>query len=180
LDDMKSVHQSFVTILEYADNPDELIFDFLNNQAQSFPLGDKGIVYVVNEQNQVMVHSDPQLPDLRIDFSDYGPIKYIREDMSANSKNAGDDLPAQSEMFTFMDEDGTEWRAVASVLKDGWAVFVQIPENEIRTVSSTLNTFSLFALSIGAILILVLSMFTIRQGLYPIKDITETASAIAG
>lgn len=179
LEDIKSVHQSFVTTLEYTDNPPKMIFDLLNNRAQNFPLGDKGIVYVVNDQNQVMVHSDPQLPDLRIDFSDYAPIKYVREDMTANFKDAGRDLTAQSEMFTFMDDDGTEWRAVASVLKDDWAVFVQIPENEIGVVSSILNNFSLSALSIGAILILVLSMFTIRQGLYPIKDITETASAIA-
>lgn len=179
LDDMHIVHKYIKTTLEFSQNTPEMNIDLLNYQAHTSPLGEKGLVYVVDGGNRVIVHSDPQLSDLQIDFSKYAPIRYIRNEMSTTSKDLGDNSNDHGVMFTFTDEYGQQWRALASELENEWAIFVQIPENEIFASSHRLNLYSWFTLTVSSTLILLLSMLTIRQGLLPIKNITETASAIA-
>ncbi|MCK5314436.1 MAG: GAF domain-containing protein, partial [Anaerolineales bacterium] len=180
LDDLQFVHQNIATTLEFTQNLQELDLDLLNQQVQASPIGENGIAYVVNEHNQVLIHADPQLVDLAVDFSEYAPVQSIRMEAPSDMTRLGDNSPSLGVMFPFTDEYGTKWRAYASVLENEWAIIVQIPENEIIASAFFLQRFSWIALGVGMIFILVLSILTIRQGLLPIRAITETATAIAG
>lgn len=178
LDGMQIVHMGIKNTLEFSLSSPETKLELLNYQASTSPLGEAGIVYVVDEKDRVLVHSDPQMSELHVDFTNYAPIQYIRNERSANFKNLGDGTTGHEMMFSFTDEYGKQWRAIASVLENDWAILVQIPENDI-TSPQQLHVFSWFAIAFASIFICLLSMLTIRQGLLPIKKITETATAIA-
>ncbi len=126
---------------------------------------DRQMVYIVDEQNRVVIHSNPQYTSNLIDLSHSPPVAALRQ--------------GNSDPISFSDESRTRWRAVGNVMENGWAVIAQVPEEQLNLPIRTFQQVSWIALGLGVALLILMSWLAIRQTIHPIRALTETATAIA-
>jgi GAF domain-containing protein/HAMP domain-containing protein len=153
--------------------------DEIADQVHVKMLEDRGIAFVVNQDNQVIAHSSRYFTAQFQDLSDYPPIIALRKEISQSEKVAGQTRPLASTTLPFTNEDGTTWQAYSQELGNGWIVITQLPESGLLSSVSTLQQAAGIAIGVGILLLLVLSILTIRQSIQPIKTLTDTALGIA-
>ncbi len=137
----------------------------VTKEANISRIGDTGFAFLVDSDNQVLAHPDPELTAALVDFSADPPVK------AARSGNTG--------LMKYTDEDGVKWRAYVSELDNGWIVAVQQKENELLSALFRFQQIALIALTVGLGLLFLLSWFTIRQAIAPVAALTATATAIS-
>jgi GAF domain-containing protein/HAMP domain-containing protein len=146
--------------------------------AQALRVGESGIAYVVDEADQVIVHSDRQYVETLTNFGEgqdnpnsYPPVVALRQgERSVNAQG-------QSELYAFTDAEGVRWLVYMDEMDNGWGVFVQQSENELMAALKRFQATNLLVLGVGAVLLGLLVWATVRQSLLPIKSLTVTAQA---
>ncbi|MEJ2710026.1 MAG: GAF domain-containing protein [Anaerolineales bacterium] len=78
----------------------------------------------------------------------------------------------------FVDASGQKWQAQVEKLPNGWGVIVQIPQTSMAPLGNFFKA-AAFGLVVGAMLLFVTIWFSMRQGLEPIRRLTETATLIS-
>jgi GAF domain-containing protein/HAMP domain-containing protein len=154
-------------------------------EVQVSKVGESGFAYVVDGQNQVVVHPDPAYTAELRDLSAYPPIVALRQ--------------GRSGPVSFTDETGQEWQAYVTTLPalrlaaapaatggtgatsdQGWGVVVQQSRAELRKSVQGVSALAGIVVAIGTVMLLPLALLTIRQAFLPIRTLTDTATAIAG
>jgi GAF domain-containing protein/HAMP domain-containing protein len=128
-------------------------------------LGVSGYTYLVDAQNQIVVHANPDTALELKPLGDYPAVKLVR---------LGNMGP-----FRFADGSGNIWRAKAELLSNDWIVIAQAPEREILGSLETFQRVTWITLVIESILLLVLAGLMIRQTIRPIHSLTKVTSAVA-
>ncbi len=128
-------------------------------------LGESGGVYVVDNQNRVLIHRYPELALKLTDYSAYPPVDALRHGRGA-----------ESEIFLI---DTKPWRGRAVVLPNEWIVGVQEPETELFAAANALEHGAWLTVAIGTLLLIILAVLTIRQALRPIATLTQTVTAVS-
>ncbi len=136
----------------------------LAKQIEVSTIGETGYTYIVDTQNKVIAHPDPQVTSELRDITDYPPIQLVRQ--------------GQRGIVSFTDEDGITWRAYVNRLDNGWVVIVQQKETEILATVNTLQRISWSVIAAEILLIFGLAWLTIRQAIQPIGSLTKTVTAI--
>jgi GAF domain-containing protein len=135
-------------------------------QVRASRVGNTGSVFVVDDQDLVVVHSDPTFPTTELkSLGSYPPVVALRR--------------GTRKWMPFKDESNKQWRAYVDVLSNGWGVVVQQPEDELLSSLRLFQMISWTTLTIGTVLLLILIWLTIRQTLRPIGSLTEVVTAIA-
>jgi len=135
-------------------------------------LGETGVIYVVDRDDRVVVHSG-------MDFT------LIAED--APVRDYGQRAPVQAlrrgqvnQLFVFTDDDHVRWWAYPTTLGGlGWAAVVQQQEAIVAQDMQRFMMLSWIIIVAGGVILLSLGFFAVRQSLMPIASLTETARAIA-
>jgi GAF domain-containing protein len=146
----------------------------ISRQVQTTHVGQKGFAFVVDNDNILVAHpaqtvDAPELsPDTvgseLIDLSAYPPVTALREGTLGS--------------IIFKDNQGQNWYAYISKLSNGWGVIVQQPEQALLAAINDFQRIAWIVLIAGAVLLLLLVWLTVRQGLLPVRSLTETANAI--
>ena len=138
----------------------------ITQKVRTSQVGDTGFAYVVDTQNRVVAHPDPDFSHELRDLSAYPPILALREGAEGS--------------FSFVDANGLRWLAHVDVLDSGWGVVVQQQETEMLADLRSLRQFAWLVLAAGVSVLSVLTWLTIHQAFRPIGILTVTATAIAG
>jgi len=128
-------------------------------------VGDAGYTYIVDAENRLVAHPDPQVAAEVLDLSDYPPVAALRR----GSRGA----------FTFTDPEGRSWQAHLDGLENGWGIVTQQPQDELLVGVRAFQLVSWITLAVTVSLLLVMSWLIVRQAMYPIGSLTETARALA-
>lgn len=137
----------------------------LSQQVNAAPIGDSGLVYVIDAENQVVVHPKSEFTRQIQTLEKYPPVTIVRQGILGP--------------FRFVDETGTIWRAKAELLPENWAVISQVPEPELLGTLLTFQRIAWITLVIEGILLLVLAGLMIRQTIRPIHTLTQISAAVA-
>ena len=144
---------------------------------QNTQISESGIAYVLNENNQIVARSDPSYASLLKAENTYLTLAAAKKAMVPdNTDNSGN---FHEVLHNYTDEEGVNWRAYSSVLPNGWAIFVQVPERVLMANLILFQRISWISLGLASILLLIISWLTIHQGLLPISDLTKTVTAIS-
>lgn len=121
-------------------------------------------LYVVDAQNQVIVHSDlAYMAELR-DFSETAPVSALRDGVQG--------------AFDFADAEDRAWASHLTLLDNDWGVISQQNAAALSAPLRRLSGFTILVLTCGLALLIGLTFFTIRQGFTPVATLTDTARAI--
>jgi GAF domain-containing protein/HAMP domain-containing protein len=140
-------------------------------------------VFIIDQENRLLVHSDPQRALLE-DLSEYPPVKALR---AGNTGALTFDEPSSASSAEVGATGGgrpgigetTPTRAHVTLLSNGWAVVVQQPEATMFAAIRLFRRFTLAVIAAGALLLIGLSWPTIRQAIHPIYTLTAAAEAIS-
>ncbi len=129
------------------------------------PIGSTGYVFVVDDHNQVVVHPDAKYSSEQRNLTTYAPVAALRR---------GD-----SGFLRFTDDQGTNWRAFVSQMNNGWGIIAQQTETEILSEIRSSQRVPIVISVMGLLLLAGVIALTVRQSLFPIQKLTETASAVS-
>jgi len=127
-------------------------------------LGKTGYAYVLDEQNRVAAHPNPDM-SLR-DFNQESTVLNLRQGNS-------------DKVSSYKDESGNEWLANGIELTNGWAVIAQQQKSEVFAKLNNVGRVSATIIAVGSLVLLILIWQAIRRVVQPVNDLTKTASAIA-
>lgn len=129
-------------------------------------VGKTGYVYVVDAQNQLILHPDPaQTSGSTLqDKSSYPPVVALRQGLHG--------------FVDFTDDQGMVWRAYIIILANHWAVIAQEPQNELLAPLYLFRWVATIVSLAGALVLLVIALLIIRQTLKPIDKLSEVVEAI--
>lgn len=130
-----------------------------------YDIGDAGIVYIVNAENQIVAHSDLSRLDESLDFSGDPAVTKLRQGYLGP--------------YTLTDSDGIRWRTKAGLLSDGWGVIVQTPAEQLQAPRIRFGRMAWISLATAAFLLLILTFFMISQTIYPLRSLTQITTAVA-
>lgn len=136
----------------------------LRNELLSTRLGNTGRAYLINDQDQIVAHSNPALSDTELHSArQYPAVQALRQ--------------GGGPLLDFADSAGREWRSYAISMPGGWAIIV---EEQISELLEPLNVFRVttLVLVLAMLLIAGLIWLSLRRALRPIVQLTETATAI--
>jgi GAF domain-containing protein/HAMP domain-containing protein len=137
----------------------------LSQEIRVSHVGETGVTYVVDGNNLVIAHPDPTFSAELRDLSEEPPVTALRR--------------GKQGLITFTDAEGIEWYASVSELDNGWGVVVQ---QEAAELTEPLDLFQMIAWAVSIVSIVLLGLLislAIRQALFPIGSLIETATAIA-
>jgi GAF domain-containing protein/HAMP domain-containing protein len=139
----------------------------IGSDSESRPdqIGSTGYVFVVDDRNQVVVHPDAKYSSEQRDLTTYAPVAALRR--------------GESGFLTFTDDQGVNWRAFVSQLNNGWGIVVQQTEAEMLSVIRSSQRIPVVISVIGLLLLAGAIGLTVRQSLYPVHKLAETASAVS-
>ncbi len=141
----------------------EIALTDIVRELQLPPVGEGGIVYLVDSEDNVVAHPD---------------TTFIAR-VNRISNPAVDLLRAGERGDVRFDWSGELWWGHINALDNGWGVVVQQPEAEIMASLQQFRQITLVILGAGAALIFVFLGLAVRQAFAPIIQLTETAIAIA-
>ena len=134
-------------------------------------LGETGIVYVVDRDDRIVVHSDMDFTLIAED----DPIRDYRFQAPVQAIRRGQG----NQLIVFTDEKGVRWWAYPTTLGGvRWVAVVQQREAIVAQDMQQFVRLSWIIIVAGGIILLILGFFTVRQALLPIASLTETARVI--
>ncbi len=149
----------------------------VGQQVQLSTVGEAGFSYVVDAGDLVVAYPQTMPAGLGEmsssvpitplgDLSDYPPVKALR----AGSRGR----------IEFTDKAGHKWQAYVDEMESGWGVVVQQPNDDFLSGLRGLQQIALLFTIGGVLLLLIMTVLTVRQALSPVGRLTETTTAIAG
>jgi GAF domain-containing protein/HAMP domain-containing protein len=136
----------------------------VSEQMQVSRIGETGYTYVVDADDLLVAHPDPEAVSELTDLSDYPPVAALRRGVRG--------------VFSFTDSEGRRWQAYLSRLGNNWGVITQQQESEILAGIQTFQNLSWVILAITTGILIAMTWLAIRQSLRPIGTLTATAQAI--
>ncbi len=136
-----------------------------NSTVSNIQIGETGQAFVVDPQNLVVAHTEPQYANQLTDFSLHPAVVAMRN--------------LDQDTIRYTDQDGVTWIAYFQVLAYGWGTVVEQDEAELLASLYNLQIITWVAIFIGALLLGGLTTLAVRQAIAPINGLTETATAIA-
>ena len=150
----------------FASELTELLKEVSRGEGQpSLEFGDTGYVFLIDERNQVIAHPDPIYAAELRDLSTYPPVAALRR--------------GEQGIVKFTDDQGVHWRAYVNQFENGWGVIAQQTEAEMLASFRTSQQVSAGVSLVGLLFLLGVVWLTVRQSLYPVRSLIETASAIS-
>jgi GAF domain-containing protein/HAMP domain-containing protein len=138
----------------------------LTDQVTISKIGKNGYAYIIDDQNRIVVHPDPEiLTELR-DASNYPPVAALRSGTNG--------------LYIFTDSEGRKWRSYLSIAQNDWGVIVQAPNDEILAPAYQTRTNAIIIIIFSTILLSILTALVARRIIGPINALTETAVSISG
>ncbi len=129
------------------------------------PIGETEFFFVVDDDGQVVVRSSGAAVEMLEDMRAYPPVDAI--------------FRGAEGMFHFEDERETKWLAYVAGLDNGWGLVVQQEERELNAPLHRLERISGLLLAVCTVVLGALVFLTIRQTLWPIRELTDGAEAVA-
>lgn len=139
--------------------------DQLSLEVQARRLGETGYAYIVDNEDQVVVHPDPAFSTELRKLSDYPPVIALRDGIDGD--------------FRFTDADGVVWQAHINRLSNGWGVITQQQEAELFKARRDYLMAAALVSAAALLLTSMLASMAIQRALRPVAELTETAEAIA-
>jgi GAF domain-containing protein/HAMP domain-containing protein len=138
----------------------------ISDQVRMTKVGEEGYAYVVDDQNQLVVHPDI-IPGstVLVDYSAFPPVAALREH--------------KTPPILYEDDAGVEWVAYFQTMNNGWGVVVQQPIEELTGAVQVLQQIARGVVLLGSLLLLGLIAVTIRQTIKPIDSLTQTVKEVA-
>jgi HAMP domain-containing protein len=127
-------------------------------------IGETGTAFVVDPKSLVVAHTNPEFANQLTDFSLHPAVVTMRK--------------FGQEITRYRDQDDSIWIAASQELENGWAVVVEQKEDELLASTATLQIITWVVTITGGLLSGVLTWLAIRQAIFPINSLTETATAI--
>jgi GAF domain-containing protein/HAMP domain-containing protein len=137
----------------------------ITREVQAGQMGDTGLAYIVDAQNQAVAHPNPTFSAELRDLSAYPPVFTLRGGTRG--------------LMDFTDEEDTQWRAYVSELDNGWGIVVQQPVSELLSTLQVFERSAWFTIAGGTLLLAIMISLAMHQAFQPIVELTETATAIA-
>ena len=129
-------------------------------------LGETGFSYIIDPDGYLIAHPDSTLTTELRDYSQYPPVKYMREG------NRG--------LFTFTDENGVEWYSYVDQLESGHGVVIQQTAREVLAAQTAARQANLTGIVIALALTLLAGWVLIRRTLKPVEELTLAAEKMSG
>lgn len=122
-----------------------------------------GEVFLVDDRDYVLTHTNPEVKSNTY-YHDYPAVQQLRQ--------------GKIGLVQFTDAQGDAWRAQVNVLTNGWGLIVQQKEETLLAPIRAFISLGIIAMLMGAAVLLLLVTPAMRQGLRPVRSLTETAAAI--
>jgi GAF domain-containing protein/HAMP domain-containing protein len=150
----------------------------VSTRLQETRLGENGFAILVDDQYRLLAHPDWAQTFVQTqyglqDLSGYAPVAEL---VTLNAQGA--EISSQA-LYRFTGNDGLAWQASLGRLNNGWGLVVQQREAELFAPIATFQTIAFGVLIAGGLLLVPLLLLTVRNSLLPIRQLTETAQAIA-
>lgn len=139
--------------------------DMLSEQLQITRFGETGSIYVIDDQNYIVAHSDEEIASQLLDASHYPAVEMLREGYVKR-------IP--------FDEDGVSWLSYLKPLENGWGVIIQQQRDEMNENIIQMRKRGAIIFSVGMFLLVVAVTLIVSRVIRPIDELTATAVAIAG
>jgi GAF domain-containing protein/HAMP domain-containing protein len=136
----------------------------LSEEIQSLQPSRGIVAFLINENNSLFAHSGAFNAVEFQDMSEFPPVQALRNGSEGS--------------YRYTDSDGLGWRAYLQSMDNDWAVIVQQSEADFIGPIRRFSQVPWMVTSVGGVLLFVLVWFTVRQSLFPIRKLTETAAAI--
>jgi GAF domain-containing protein/HAMP domain-containing protein len=130
-------------------------------------IGTTGLAFIVDENNQIIAHPDPQY------------ITDGLQDFSLNPAVASMRQGGRKKLVRYSDNNTSAiWVAIYSELDNGWGVIVQQEETDLLAVTSKFQMVVFIFVTVGIVLLSGLTSLAIWQAVQPLRSLTSTAIAI--
>ena len=130
-------------------------------------VGKTGRLFIVDPDNQVVAHTNPEFANQLFDFSQHPAVIVMRNpDFDQN-------------VIRYTDQNGTVWLSFFKELDYGWGVVIEQDEAELFSTLHNLQIGTWTVIILGTLLLGALTALAIWQTILPINSLTETATAIA-
>jgi GAF domain-containing protein/HAMP domain-containing protein len=130
-------------------------------------VGKTGRLFIVDPDNQVVAHTNPEFANQLFDFSQHPAVIVMRNpDFDQN-------------VIRYTDQNGTVWLSFFKELDYGWGVVIEEDEAELFSTLHNLQIGTWTVIILGTLLLGALTALAIWQTILPINSLTETATAIA-
>lgn len=139
--------------------------DDVSQQVNTIRIGQKGYAFVIDQNNLLIAHPDPLLTSELTNMTSNPAVRILRAGTTGRIR--------------YVDGGGNAWRAHISQLPNGWGVIVQQPEAELFAPILAFQRLAILVAALGAIILGVLAGVTIRQGIQPIRSLTQVARTVA-
>jgi signal transduction histidine kinase/CheY-like chemotaxis protein len=130
----------------------------LSQQVRSTRVGKTGFAYLVDPDDRVVAHPDPEFAENLRNVGQYPPVKRARYGLTGEMK--------------FVDQDGVSWVANTSNLGNGWLGVVQEKESEFLAEQRSFQRMALGALFMAVLAMMLTTWWIVRKGLSPIEQLT--------
>ena len=137
----------------------------ISEQIGADPFSDRGLTYILNDQDQFVAYSNASPIFESSNPSNYPPVKQLREGTLGP--------------IDFTDPDGITWRSKSGLLGNGWAVVAQVPVAELEAPLLLLRRIAWVTLASTIGILSILSILMIRQSIHPVRALTQITSAVA-
>ncbi|MFN2152085.1 MAG: GAF domain-containing protein [Anaerolineales bacterium] len=136
-------------------------------EVANIAVGKTGRLFIVDPDNQVVAHTNPEFANQLFDFSQHPAVIVMRNpDFDQN-------------VIRYTDQNGTVWLSFFKELDYGWGVVIEQDEAELFSTLHNLQIGTWTVIILGTLLLGALTALAIWQTILPINSLTETATAIA-
>lgn len=145
--------------------------DEISQQLQAVSIGQTGTIFLVDDQNQLIAHPDPQIISWLRDYSNYPPV------VAARTGQAGLINYLCSDPLCAVEDEPRS--AFVALLLNDWVLVVEQSDAELFAPLRQVQQLAFIMLAIGLILFAGAVTYSVRRGLAPVKILTDTVAAIA-
>ncbi len=130
----------------------------LSLQVRATRVGTSGFAYLVDPDNRVVAHPDPEYSLELRDVGQHPPVQRARYGLTGELK--------------FTDSEGTSWISYSSNLGNGWLGVVQERESEFFAEQKSFQRMALGAIFAAVLAMMLTTWWIVRKGLSPIEQLT--------
>ena len=136
----------------------------LTRQVRVTRAGKTGFAYLIDQKNRVIAHPDQVYANNLSDFSDYPPVKALRQGTRGQ--------------VSFIDEGGQHWRAYVNELNNGWGVVVQQQEEELLSTQRLFHQVALMIIFSAVLILVCTTWWGVVRTLKPINMLTKAVKKV--
>ncbi|MGE5223189.1 MAG: GAF domain-containing protein, partial [Omnitrophica WOR_2 bacterium] len=135
----------------------------ISNELVNSWAGKQISAYLIDPDNHVLAHSDPNYPVNLRDMSSDPAVSMLRTGINGS--------------IYFVDAQGKSWLGDVERFDNGWGLVVQQPESDVLTPLLSYQKVAWIVPIAGLSIILLLSWLTVRQAVQPVQDLILAATS---